>query len=167
MILETPTLKDGSGREFYQFHDTVQLHLCALRALDHEPSSSFIISMLELKLDMNTMYEWQRHSQAFVDVSLYQELFHFIDLRAQASESLIESAKKPHKIKSCSLTHQKHTNTNKPVASFMVNTDAAAGNCVVYKTEKYPPNACTKFRAFIHDKMLSTLKFNRFCLNCL
>ena len=47
MLLEIPSLKDGSGREFCQFHDTVQQHLHALKAMDHELSSSFVTSMLE------------------------------------------------------------------------------------------------------------------------
>ena len=59
MIFEAPSLKDGSGRELCQFHDTVREHLHALTAMDHEPSSSFITSMFELKLDMNIMFEWQ------------------------------------------------------------------------------------------------------------
>ena len=70
MILEAPSLKDGSGRELCQFHDTVQQHLHALKAMGHELSSSFIASMFELKLDMNTMFEWQQHNQASIDFPL-------------------------------------------------------------------------------------------------
>ena len=40
-----------------------QQHLRALKGMGHEPSESFITSMLELKLDVDTMFEWQRHSQ--------------------------------------------------------------------------------------------------------
>ena len=68
ILLEAHSLKDGSGRELRQFHDIVQQHLHALKAMDHEHCSLFITSMLELKLDLNTMLEWQKHSQASVDV---------------------------------------------------------------------------------------------------
>jgi hypothetical protein len=60
MVLEAPALKDGTGRELRRLHDTVQQHLRALKAMDYEPSGPFITSALELKLDVNTMFEWQR-----------------------------------------------------------------------------------------------------------
>ena len=59
MILETPTLKDGSGKELRRLHDIAQQHLRALKAMGHEPSGPFITSLLDLKLDTNTMFEWQ------------------------------------------------------------------------------------------------------------
>ena len=68
MILEAPSLKDGSGKELRRLHDTVQQHLRALKAMDYEPSGPFITSALELKLDVNTMFEWQKHSQDSTDV---------------------------------------------------------------------------------------------------
>ena len=62
-------------------------HLRALKAMDYEPSGPFITSVLELKLDTNTMFEWQRHSQSTVAVPHCQDLLDFINLRAQASEA--------------------------------------------------------------------------------
>ena len=49
MIMDAPALKDGNGKEMHRLHDTVQQHLCALKALGNEPSGPFITSMLELK----------------------------------------------------------------------------------------------------------------------
>ena len=74
MILETPSLKEGTGRELRHLHDTVQQHLRALKAMDYEPSGPFITSVLELKLDTNTMFEWQKHSQSATSVPHYGEL---------------------------------------------------------------------------------------------
>ena len=54
---------DGDGRELRHLHDVVNQHLQALRSMDFEPSGPFITSMLELKLDANTMFEWQKFSQ--------------------------------------------------------------------------------------------------------
>ena len=62
MILETPSLKDGRGRELHRLHDVVLQHLRALKAMEYEPSGPFITSALELKLDTNTMFEWQKHT---------------------------------------------------------------------------------------------------------
>ncbi len=58
-VCETPSLRDGSGKEIRRLHDSVQQHLRALKAMGEEPSGSFITSMLELKLDQSTMFEWQ------------------------------------------------------------------------------------------------------------
>ena len=57
MILEAPPLKEGSGRELRRLHDVVQQHLHALKAMDCEAPGPFIMSVLELKLDSNTMFK--------------------------------------------------------------------------------------------------------------
>ena len=61
-ILNTPSLKEGSGKELRNLHDRVHQHLRALKAMDYKPSGPFITSILELKLDTTTMFEWQKHS---------------------------------------------------------------------------------------------------------
>ena len=168
MILETPSLKDGSGKELRRLHDTVQQHLHALKAMGHEPSAAFITSMLELKLDMTTMFEWQKHSQSSSDVPPYQELLDFVDLRAQASEaSTSEPTKRAPKNDSRPMTIKRGVNPNKPIASHAASADTATGNCVLCKSDKHPLYICTKFKALPHDKMVSTLKSNGLCLNCL
>ena len=63
-----PPLKDCSGRELRRLHDVVLQHLRALKALSYEPSGPFITSVLEIKLDTNTMFEWQKHSQESSEV---------------------------------------------------------------------------------------------------
>ena len=80
VTLNAPMLKDGSGKELRRLHDTVQQHLHVLRSMGCEPSGPFITSVLKLKLDTNTMFKWQKHSQDCVDVPHYQELLKFIDL---------------------------------------------------------------------------------------
>ena len=62
-IVEAPPLKDGTGKEIHALHNLVIQHLRALKSLGHEPSQAFITSLLEMKLDSTTMFEWQRHSQ--------------------------------------------------------------------------------------------------------
>lgn len=80
MILEAPPLKEGTGKELRRLHDTVQQYLRALKAMDYEPSGPFITSTLELKLDPNTMFEWQKHSQSSIGVPHYQEVLEFIKI---------------------------------------------------------------------------------------
>lgn len=38
-----------------------------MKSMGYDPSGSFNTSALELKLDQNTMFEWQKHSQESTD----------------------------------------------------------------------------------------------------
>jgi len=84
VIMDAPSLKDGSGKELRRLHDTIQQHLRALKSMKCEPSASFLTSVIELKL---AMFEWQKHSQGQTEVPHYGDLLEFIDLRVQASET--------------------------------------------------------------------------------
>ena len=163
-ILEIPNLKDGAGRELRRLHDTAQQHLRALKALGHEPDGTFVTSMLELKLDTQTMFEWQRHSQESTDVPHFQDLLKFIDLRAQASESAVSDSTK--RAPRNDAQTKKNFTSNKPVASFTASTESDAGICVVCK-EKHPLYVCSKFKAMNHDEKRSALKSNDLCINCM
>lgn len=61
-IIDTPPLKEGTGKELHRLHYTLQQHLRALKSMGDEPSSSFITSLIELKLDSVNLFEWQRHT---------------------------------------------------------------------------------------------------------
>ena len=161
MIIDAPSLKDGSGRELRRLHDTVLQHLRALKAMDYEPSGPFITSVLELKLDTNTMFEWQKHSQESNEVPHFQRLLEFLNLRAQASE--ITTGELSKKVKS---EMKRSLIPVKPVASFAGAADPIA-NCVSCKTGKHPLYICPKFKSLTHDKMLLVLRTNNLCLNCL
>ena len=112
--------------------------------MDYEPSSLFITSVLVLKLDTATMFEWQKHSQSSTEVPHYQSLLEFIDLQAQASEtSTLEQAKGSNQIRS-SLS-KKSTIPNRPqLTSFNTSTSGQTGNkCIAYNGgSKHPLYAC-------------------------
>ena len=93
MILDAPQLRDGSGKELRRLHDIILQHLRALKSMDQQPSPSFITSIIELKLDTTTMFEWQRHTQSQNEVPHYRDILEFIDHRAQASEISTPSRK--------------------------------------------------------------------------
>lgn len=159
MILEAPGLKDGSERELRHLHDVALQHFRALKAMGHEPSGSFITSVLELKLDVNTMSKWQWHSQASTDVPHYQQLLDIINLCAQASETSVSGHDK--KLSKVEPQYMKKNFTPaKPVASFAASADTPTSNCILCSTEKHPLYVCSKFRALTHDKMVSLLKTN-------
>ena len=46
MILDVPSLKEGSGKELRRLHDTVQQHLRALKAMDYQAPGPFVTSIL-------------------------------------------------------------------------------------------------------------------------
>ena len=162
-ILEATPLKDGTGKELRKLHDTVQQHLRALKSMGHDPSGPFITSTLELKLDQNTMFEWQKHSQSSSDVPQYQDLLDFLNLRAQATESsLIEHGNKKLKHETSQFKgHSKH------VTSYMAHTAVQTNQCVLCKPDKHPLYACPRFKDMNHDTKVSTLKTNNLCMNCL
>ena len=85
--MEIPTLKENNGKDLCRFHDILQQHLHALNVDTFEPLSQFITSVIQLKLDLDTMFEWQKHTQDTAVVPHHQQLLEFIDLCARASES--------------------------------------------------------------------------------
>ena len=160
LIAEAPSLKDGSGRELRKLHDTVQQHLRALKAMGHEPSGAFITSLIELKLDTTTIFEWQRASQDKADVPHYSDLLTFLDLRAQASEAQVADSGKKHN------KHEFRKNGlhNKVAPSFQ---SSVKETCVACKATKHHLFSCPTFQSLSHEDMMSLLKSNNYCLNCL
>lgn len=157
LIVDTPSLKEGNGKELRRLHDAVQQHVRALKTLGCDLPGKFITSLIELKLDVDTLFEWQKHSHAEADVPHYQELLDFIDLRAQASEI------------SCTTLKKQSQPSRKPrsgVTSFAANSEFDS-SCAVCKTENHPLYICPKFRAMSHEEKIQALKVNRSCTNCL
>ena len=159
-ILEAPICKDGSGKELRRLHDCAQQHLRALKAMGQPPSGPFVTSILELKLDSNSMFEWQRHTQKSVDVPHYDDLLEFINLRAQASESTVSDSNKKSGRNGGNSVRKNH------IASFAASTDTT-NNCIVCKTDKHPLYTCSRFKSMNHDDKIAVLKSNNLCLNCL
>ena len=157
LIVDTPPLKEGSGKELRRLHDVVQQHVRALKTLGCDLPGKFITSMIELKLDVDTLFEWQKHSQAEADVPHYQELLDFIDLRAQASETSCATPKRQ-----TQLSRKPHSR----VTSFATSSDID-NTCAVCKTEKHPLYICTKFKAMSPEDKMEVVKVNRLCTNCL
>ncbi len=137
-ICEAPSLKDGSGKELRRLHDTVQQHLRALKVMDQDPSGAFITSMMELKLDQTTLFEWQKTSQGTKSVPHYRDMLEFLNLRAQVAET-------------CSTQERKHVRNDSRKPSRLIPSNIGhvsevnATVCVVCKTESsiLAPNSRT------------------------
>ena len=150
-IMDAPPVKDGSGRELCHLHDMVNQHMRALKSMGYDPPSHFITSLIELKLDQGTMFEWQRHSQESSTVPPFDKLLQFINLRAQASESTPTEVTK------------KRAFDRRRVTSLTADVDES---CVVCKTGRHPLYSCQKFKALSHDNMVAVIKSNDLWLNC-
>ena len=81
-------MKEGNGKELRWLHAVLSQHLRATKAMDCEPSRQFLTSMIELKLDHNTIFEWQRYAQGEKEVPHFRVLLDFLDVRAQAQASV-------------------------------------------------------------------------------
>ena len=83
MILETPSLKEGNGKELRRLHDSVQQHLRALKSMGCEAPGPFITSVLELKLDSSTRVSNRRSDNTYnrtVLWSVYMKFVHLLQL---------------------------------------------------------------------------------------
>ena len=166
LILKAPSLKDGTGHELCRLHDTVQQHLRALKAMAYEPSGPFITSVLELKLDSNTSFEWQRFSQGTSGVPHFKKLLEFLNLRAQASEALPPD----HKKNPIRANDHPKKGGSKQITSFTANTADPPNTpslCPLCKTQRHHLFMCASFKALDHDQKMSTLKLHDLCINCL
>ena len=135
--------------------------------MKHEPDSSFITSIIELKLDQDTMFEWSKHSQDKTEeIPHYQDILDFSDLRAQASESSLRAILKRH-AKVDPHPPKRPSGSGKHVAAFPANPDTGNSHCVLCISECHPLYVCPKFKLLSHDESLSTLKRNNLCINCL
>ena len=127
LILEAPPLKEGTGKELRCLHDIVTQHLRASKSMEYDPSRHFITSILELKLDTTTLFEWQ-HSQSKAELPHYQELLTFIDLRAQGSATATAASKR---VRNEPAPPKRTPATGRSIASFASNHDT------VYKQFMY------------------------------
>ena len=113
--------------------------------------------MIELKLDVDTLFEWQKYSKAEADVPHYQHLLDFINLRTLASEALCAAPKKQ---------TQPSRKPHSRVTSYATSSDVD-NSCVVCKTKKHPPYIYTKFKAMSPEDKMQVVKVNCLCTNCL
>ena len=150
-ILNATPLKTGSGKELRRLHDTVNQHLRALKAMDYDPSGPFITSMLELKLNEDILFKWQRHSHESGKVPHYQDMLDFLDLRAQSTESI-------------EYKMDRKGNPAQHRASYITSTD---NTCVACKRGKHPLYTCQEFKLSPYESKVSILRGNGYCFNCL
>ena len=97
----------------------------------------------------------------------YQELLEFLDLRAQGSESSVPDANQ-RKSRVEVYNARKTPFKSGAITSFVSSAyDRSSSSETLCGPERHPLYACPKFRGMQHDMMISTLKSNGMCFNCL
>ena len=161
--MDTPSLREGSGKELHRLYDTILQHIRALKTMDGDLTGAFLTSIIELKLDADTIFEWQKHSQEQKTTPQYEDILGFIDLRAQASETAA-LGKKQVKVNQTGGGKPHHSGRN--VTSFATHADSKH-HCVLCEPKKHLLYACPKFKGMALVEKLSTLQNKRLCKNCL
>ena len=132
--------------------------------MGYEQSGPFITSIIELKLDSKTMFEWQNFSQKETAVPPYKLILQFLHLRAQASETSISEEKKG--TPSNHLSHRPRPPQQK-LPSFVGAHVPESEHCQLCRNEKHQLYSCPQFKSLSHESKISTLKSQNHCLNCL
>ena len=161
-ITTIPPLKDGTGKELRRLHGTILQHTRALKTMRHEPSETFLTSLIELKLDPSTLFEWQKHTQSQTDVPKYDDLLSFIDLRAQA----LETSHIPQPRKYGKDNYKSGKRQGEDIPSFHSLPHSLA-KCPCCGSDPHPLYACPQFKTLSQADMLSIIKEHNLCLNCL
>ena len=148
---------DGSGKKLRRLHNVLAHHLRVLNVKDCE-LSSFVTSLIQMKLDQSTSFEWQRHIQGASKVPHHGELLKFLDLPARASEYTTREG-----IKRLVQSMPHMGNAQLKPAYFV----SAVNSCTMCNGTKHPLYMCRKFRSLSHNQHITTVRNNQLCFNCL
>ena len=99
------------------------------------------------------MLEWRRHNQNQLDIPHYTGMLKFIDLWAQASETVL---------------HDDQRYLYQPAPSKVRQTYMASdNNCMECGTHKHPLYMCRKFRTLPYEQHAAIVRGKQLCYNCL
>ena len=119
--------------------------------MDYDPSGPFITSILELKLNEDTLFKWQRHSHESGNIPHYQDILDFLHLRVQSSESI------KYKV-------DRRGNPTLQRTSYVASTNNTSEVC---DKGKHPLYTWQQFKLLPYEGKMSILKGNGYCFNCL
>ena len=124
--------------------------------MKYETFPSLVTSILELKLDRDTKFKWQRHAQDSNAVPNFDELLEFTDLRARAGEN---AARERERRQAPPLERKAVT---KP--SYTANVDESY---VAFKAPRHPLYGCKVLQGFPHDRKITIIRDSGICLSFL
>ena len=123
----------------------------------YETFASLVTSILELKLDHSTMFEWQRHTQDSNQVPNFDVLLDFLDLRARAGENATREGER----------RRQAPPPDKKAATRPSYTANIEEYCLACKKAKHPIYGCRVFSDLPHAQKVTIVRDNGLCLNCL
>ena len=125
--------------------------------------SSFIISLLELKLDYNMTFTWKSSAKILRARHSTQSYWNFSTFELKPLKPVRLRLGRSHAMKHTPLRGLKSTEPLHP----SLRASETATNCVMCKFEKHPLYACISLKSLPHDKMIATIQSNGLHLNCL
>ena len=136
-----------------------------LKAIDYEPSGPFLLLHFS---NLNWMKILCSNGGRTVKKVL---LYHITTIFSNSSSFVHKHQKLLLSIASArgteSYSVKKTTIPGKPIASFTATTSESIPTCILCKKSKHTLNNCSKFKSFTHEKMMTTIKSNDLCINCL
>ena len=92
-ILHAPPLKAHNGRELHKLYNICKQHIGAIKAFNAYDIDTFLVIVMELKLDEVTKLRWIEYSNDSKTIPPHSELLKFLDLQAQYFEESALQAK--------------------------------------------------------------------------
>ncbi|XP_011859538.1 PREDICTED: uncharacterized protein LOC105557023 [Vollenhovia emeryi] len=152
-ILDLPSMKSEHAAELKRVYDTVNDSIHALKNLGRTVDDDFVVAIVERKLDLNTLQEWNFLLGGSVQLPTYKELSLFLvnRLRAlEATQHINELSKRSNR-----------AGTTKSLVSAVDKS-----KCVLCN-ENHALYHCTKFKFLSLGKRKELVKKYRCCYNCL
>ena len=156
-ILEAPPLKDDSTKVLRRLHDTLNQHLRALKAMEHNCFDTFITAAAELKFNQLATCKWQKFSRDCDSISPYSALLKFLDLEARGAENTVGDGERRRPVV---------TSGKKPLQSLLMRSISTIPVWVVRRPNIHATHA-KRSKGYRANVKMGIVRDNTFCLNCL
>lgn len=152
-VLDLTPMKSKSAAELKRVYDTVNDSIYALKNLGRAVDDDFVVAIIERKLDVKTLQEWNFHLGCSNELPTFNEFCQFLvnRLRAlEATQQISEGAKKSNRV-----------GTTKSLVSAVDKSKCISCN------ELHSLYQCTKFKSLTVGQRKELVKKHRCCYNCL
>ena len=152
-ILDLSPMKSESAAELKRVFETVSDSINALKNLSRTVDDDFVTAIVERKLDVHTLQEWNFHLGGSVEPPAYSELSQFLMNRLRALEATQQVKEVSNKSNKVGVTKSLVSSVNK-------------SKCLLCN-ESHPLYHCSNFKTLTVGKRKEFAKTQRCCYNCL
>ena len=85
-IMDVLSSREGNKKGIRSLRDVLLQHCRALEAIDKDNFETLLMGIIEFKLDLTTMKDWQRASHEHKEMSPFEDLLDFLHLQARDTE---------------------------------------------------------------------------------